>query len=174
MFKLLKNKNKSKPNPKSESKQSTNKEVTQTVVIRKSGENRSKSQTFETLVVSEVPVELFEHRITHWENDVIVSDVRKLLAQPLDGPIQQKIVTTEKLTIPDQSLVVPILVNKQIGNKRQDSATVGVPIKIEQMDVPVIETVEVIDVPIKTIKRTTKKVDSKTNEKSELKDKPSL
>ena len=68
--------------------------------------------------------------------------------------------TTEKLTIPDQSLVVPILVNKQIGNKRQDSAIVGVPIKIEQMDVPVIETVEVIDVPIKTIKRTTKKVDS--------------
>ena len=163
-----KDKNKSESNPKSDDKG-----VKQTVILRKSEEKSSK-KTFETLVVSEEVVDLYEHRVTHWKNDVIVSDVRKLLAKSVDGPVRQKIVTTEKISIPEQSMVVPIGVNKQIGDRNQESTVVGIPIKIQQMEVPVIESVEVIEVPNRTIKRTTQPIDPSNDSKTTVKEEPTL
>ena len=150
MFKKLKNT--LIPNKKEKTNE---KESKTTVVLQKSPRMADKKQNYETLVVSEETVELFEHRMTHWDNDVIVSDVRKLMVRPSDGFANQKVVVTEKITIPEQSLMVPIKVNKQIDGKSLEGSIVTIPIKIEQLDVPVIQTLEIIDVPIRTSKRTT-------------------
>jgi hypothetical protein len=115
-------------------------------------------RTVETVVLTEEPVELYEHRITEWQNDIIVSDVRKLLARPANQQMHQKIVTTEILTIPKQSVQIPIEVEERIETQSLKEI-ISVTIKIEQTDVPVIETVEMVGIPRKVIKRTTKITD---------------
>jgi hypothetical protein len=119
--------------------------------------NMPQRRTVEMVVLTEEPVELYEHRITEWQND-IVSDVRKLLARPANHQMHQKIVTTEILTIPKQSVQIPIEVEERIEIQSLKEI-ISVNIKIEQTDVPVIETVEMVSIPRKVTKRTTKITD---------------
>jgi hypothetical protein len=148
---------KSHPNDKDKREEHKN-DGNKSIINDQNSKNMPQRRTVETVVLTEEPVELYEHRITEWQNDIIVSDVRKLLARPANQQIHQKIVTTEILTIPKQSVQIPIEVEERIETQSLKEI-ISVTIKIEQTDVPVIQTVEMVGIPRKVTKRTTKITD---------------